>query len=119
MLVAGVIMAFRSIGAVVGGLLGFIGMALVVAAVCLALYVGWRLLNSPSGAAKILGAFVLVLGVVAAFPAALTAVAGTVAAVVLAGKLVVIALLLYFGWRWVNSGDFSAPSRGAFRRGRW
>ena len=119
MLVAGVVLAVKSLGTVVGGVFGFIGMALVIGVIGVALYAGWRLLNSDSTVGKIVGAFVLVAATVAAFPAALMVVAGTLAAVALAAKLVLIAVLLYFGWRWLNAGAFTAPSRGDIRRGEW
>lgn len=119
MLVGGVILAFKSIGAVVGGILGFLGMVLMVGVIGIALYLGWRLINSDSTVARVIGAFVLVGGILGALPAAFAVVAGTLGAVFLVGKLVLIALLIYFGWRWLQAGDFTAPRRGGFRRREW
>ena len=111
MLLGGAILGFKSILPLVGGVLGFIGMGLVIAAIGLALYLGWRLINSRSAVGKIVGAIILVLGIVSAFPASLALVAGTVAAVLLMARLALVVLLLYFGWLWFQRGEFSRSRR--------
>ena len=115
MLVLGIGLAFTSLWAVVAGVFAFIVVAVKVALVALLLYVAWRLINAQSVLAKILGAFLLVGGIGAAFYTVGTVVGSIILAALLAVKLIVTAALLYFGWRWLKTGEFSAPSRSELR----
>jgi len=116
LLVFGVATALSLVGPVVGGLFAF---ALILVKVLLVLgiiYLGWRWINARSALAKIAGAFVLVVGIGLAVPAAFGVVAGTLAAIVLGLKVVVAVVMIYFGWRWLKSGQFSVPRRREFSR---
>lgn len=115
MLVLGIGLAFTSLWAVVAGVFAFIVVAVKVALVALLLYVAWRLINAQSVLVKILGAFLLVGGIVAAFHTVGTVVGSIILAALLAVKLIVTAALLYFGWRWLKTGEFSAPSSSGLR----
>ena len=115
MLVLGVCLAFSTFKAVLVGVVAFIGMAIVVALVIGLLYVAWRLINAQNVLAKILGAFLLVGGIIAGFNAAGAVVVGAIAAGFLTAKVAVTAALLFFGWRWLKTGEFSAPSRSELR----
>ena len=114
MLVLGVGLAIKSVAAVVVGVFGFVGLAVLVALVALLLYVAWRLISSQSTLGKILGAFLLVGGIIAGFHVAGALVVGALEAIGLMVKLIITAALLYFGWRWLKTGEFSAPRRSDF-----
>ena len=115
LLVAGIGMSLSSIGAVVVGTFAFIGLALKVALVVGLVYVAWRLVSSRSVLGKILGAFLLVGGIVAGFHVAGALLIGTLGAIGLAVKVIITTLMVYFGWRWVKTGEFSAPTRRDLR----
>lgn len=115
MLVLGVGLAFSTIKEVLVGTVALIGIAIMVALVVGLLYVAWRLINSRSVLGKILGAFLLVGGIIAGFHAAGAVVVGTIGAIVLTAKVLFTAALLFFGWRWLKTGEFSAPSRSELR----
>jgi len=51
---------------------------------------------------KILGSFLLVVGIVLAVPLAFSVLAGAVAMLWTALKVGAVALLIYIGWRWIN-----------------
>ena len=115
MLVLGVGLAFSTLKSVLVGTVALIGVAAAVALAVGLLYVAWRLINGQSVLGKILGAFLLVGGVIAGFHAAGAVVVGTIGAIILTTKVVFTAALIYFGWRWLKTGEFSAPSRSELR----
>ena len=51
---------------------------------------------------KILGAFVLVIGIVLAVPLALSVIAGTFAFLWTLAEIAAVGAIIYVGWRWIN-----------------
>ena len=63
---------------------------------------------------KILGAVLLVAGVVLAFPLLGGLVVGTLVLGTFLLKLVLVGGLVFWGWRWINRGGTGAKIAGAF-----
>ena len=119
MLVLGVSLAFSTFGSLMIGAFTFIGLAVRAIVVALLLYVSWRLIDSRNALGKILGAFLLVGGLIAGFHSLGAVVVGILGAIGLAVKAIVVLALLYFGWQWLKSGEFSSSGNRRFGNDRW
>ena len=119
MLVLGVSLAFSTFGSLLIGTFSFIGLALRVGVVALLLYVSWRLIDGRSVLGKILGAFLLVGGIIAGFNSLGQVVVVSLGAIGLALKAVIAVALLYFGWQWLKSGAFSRSGNHPLDNKRW
>lgn len=114
MLLFGIGLALSALAAAVVGTFAFVWLAIKVAVMAGLLYLAWLLFRVPGLLLKILGALVLVLGVRLAFAAIGALVVGTLGAVLLAIKGIVALFLLFFGWRWLSTGEFTLLNRQGF-----
>jgi len=100
---AGVILAFKLLGAAALGLFGLIGLLAKVLVVVGLSYWGWRWLNAPTTLAKVAGVVLLVAGTALSVPVLAGVVAETVGLIWLLMRAAFAAVLIYAGWRWLHS----------------
>lgn len=101
-LAAGAIMGLKFIGVVATGVLGFALVLLKAGLVAALIWWGWSLINRPNALPKVLGAFVMVGGMLLAIPLFGLLVVETIALVWMAAKAAIVAVLIYAGWQLLN-----------------
>ena len=102
LLAAGAILGLKFVGVIATGVLGFAALLLKAGLVAAIIWLGWTWINRPSALLKVVGAFVMVGGMLLAIPLFGLLLVETVALLGLAGKVVVVAVLLYMGWQLLN-----------------
>ena len=102
LLVAGAVLAFSVLGGLVVGAMALVWLLLKVALVAGLILLGWRWINGGAVLAKIGGAFLLVGGIVLAFPLFGSIVAGTLGVMFFLVKVVLVGGLAYLGWCWIS-----------------
>jgi hypothetical protein len=102
LLAAGAVLALKFVGVVATGVIGFALVLLKAGLVAALIWWGWALINRPSALPKILGAFVMVGGMLLSIPLFGLLVIETVALMWMAAKVAVVAVLLYGGWSLLN-----------------
>lgn len=102
LLTAGAVLGLKSIGLVATGLIGFAAVLLKTGLVAALVYWGWTWINRPAPVHKVLGAFIMVGGLLLAIPLFGLLVVETVTLILMAAKVAVVAVLLYGGWHLLN-----------------
>jgi len=102
LLAVGVIMGLKFVGVVATGVLGFAVVLLKAGLVAALVWWGWVWVNRPAALLKVLGAFIMVAGLLLSIPLFGLLVVETLALVWMAAKVAVVAVLLYGGWRLLN-----------------
>jgi len=105
---AGAVLALKFIGVVASGVVGFALLLIKAGLVAALIWWGWRWINRAEALFKILGAVIMVAGMLLAIPLFGLLVMETVALMWTALKVAVVAVLLVGGWRLLNRGSHFA-----------
>lgn len=110
LLAGGAILGLKFVGAVAAGVIGLALLLLKAGLVAALIWWGWRWVNRPAALLKVLGAFVMVGGMLLAIPLFGLLLVETVALLWMAVKAAIVGVLLYGGWQLLNrDSHFTQP----------